>query len=125
MNYISSFSVTDPSAAAFGQNDESTCLNALANGLGAAATDYQGVLANGVVPAATSCTVKHSTTVDLYGVVNVTEKFNVHASVTNLFNTKAPLDWETYGGGTIPFNPSLHVQGAIGAFFTVGATYTF
>jgi iron complex outermembrane receptor protein len=51
----------------------------------------------------------------------------VHGSVTNLFNTKAPLDWATYGGalGEVPWNPSLHLQGAIGTFFNVGATYKF
>jgi hypothetical protein len=36
-------------------------------------------------------------------------------------------DWATYGGalGVVPWNPSLHLQGAIGTFFTLGATYRF
>jgi hypothetical protein len=47
--------------------------------------------------------------------------------VVNATNAKAPLDWGTYGGalGEVPWNPSLHTQGAIGAFFTLGATYKF
>jgi iron complex outermembrane receptor protein len=45
--------------------------------------------------------------------------------VLNLFNHGAPLDWATYGGGAAPYNPSLHQQGAIGRFTTIGASYTF
>lgn len=126
VNYVSAFSVIDPSAAAFGQADQSTCLNALQTQGGAAGLPYLGVLASGQVPSAVSCTVKHFTTFDLYGRANVTEKLSIHASVLNAFNTKGPLDWATYGGGgAVPWNPALHSQGAIGAFFTLGATYKF
>jgi iron complex outermembrane receptor protein len=102
-------------------------LNSLSNQGGAAGTDYAGPLSNGIIPGATSCTVKHFTTFDLYSTWDITEHLNVHGSVTNLFNTKAPLDWATYGGalGAVPWNPSLHLQGAIGAFFNLGATYKF
>jgi iron complex outermembrane receptor protein len=127
VNYISAFNVTDPTLIAFEGIPAATCLDALSNEGGAAGADYAGVLANGTIPAATSCTVKHFTTVDLYGSWDLTRHFNVHGSVTNLFNTKAPLDWATYGGalGEVPWNPSLHLQGAIGTFFNVGATYKF
>jgi iron complex outermembrane receptor protein len=127
VNYISAFNVTDPTLIAFEGIPAATCLDALSNEGGAAGADYAGVLANGTIPAATSCTVKHFTTVDLYGSWDLTKHFNVHGSVTNLFNTKAPLDWATYGGalGEVPWNPSLHLQGAIGTFFNVGATYKF
>jgi iron complex outermembrane receptor protein len=127
VNYISAFNVTDPTLIAFEGIPAATCLDALTNEGGAAGNDYAGVLANGTIPAATSCTVKHFTTVDLYGSWDLTKHFNVHGSVTNLFNTKAPLDWATYGGqlGEVPWNPSLHLQGAIGTFFNVGATYKF
>jgi iron complex outermembrane recepter protein len=127
VNYISSFSVTDPTLEAFEGIPAATCLDALTNEGGAAGTDYAGVLGSGVIPPQTSCTVKHFTTVDLYGSYDLSKHFNVHASVTNLFNTKAPLDWATYGGalGEVPWNPSLHLQGAIGTFFTLGATYKF
>jgi iron complex outermembrane receptor protein len=127
VNYISSFSVTDPTLEAFEGIPAATCIDALANEGGAAGADYSGVLASGVIPPQTSCTVKHFTTVDLYGSYDLSKHFNVHTSVTNLFNTKAPLDWATYGGalGAVPWNPSLHLQGAIGTFFTLGATYRF
>jgi hypothetical protein len=37
----------------------------------------------------------------------------------------SPPDWVTYGGalGVAPWNPSLHLRGAIGQFFTLGAAY--
>jgi len=102
-------------------------LDALSTAGGAASIDYQGVLAGGAIPSATSCTVKHFTTFDLYGRYDITDKLNLHGSVLNVFDTKAPLDWATYGGalGAVPWNPSLHSQGAIGAFFTLGVTYKF
>ncbi len=127
VNYISSFSVLDPSSQAFGQGPMSTCLDALSNQGGAAGTDYAGVLGNGIVPSATSCNVNHFTTLDLYGRYNITDNLNLHASVVNATNAKAPLDWGTYGGalGEVPWNPSLHQQGAVGAFFTLGVTYKF
>jgi iron complex outermembrane receptor protein len=127
VNYISSFSVLDPSSQAFGEGPMSTCLDALSNQGGAAGTDYAGVLGNGVVPGATSCNVNHFTTLDLYGRYDITDNFNVHASVLNATNAKAPLDWGTYGGalGEVPWNPSLHQAGAVGAFFLLGATYKF
>jgi iron complex outermembrane receptor protein len=133
MNYISSFSVIDPSATAFNQGPMDTCLNSLSNQGGAAGTDYSNVLGNGIIPPQTSCTVKHFTTLDLYGKIDVTEHLNIHASILNVTNTHAPLDWATYGGGggvtpgtgSVPWNPSLHLQGAIGPFFNLGVTYKF
>ena len=133
MNYISSFSVIDPSATAFNQAPQDTCLNSLSNQGGAAGVDYSNVLGNGIIPPQTSCTVKHFTTLDLYGRVDVTEHLNIHASILNVTNTHAPPDWATYGGGggvapgtgSVPWNPSLHLQGAIGPFFNLGVTYKF
>jgi iron complex outermembrane receptor protein len=127
INYISSFNVTDPSLIAFEGIPADTCLNSLTNQGGSAGTDYAGPLNNGVIPGAVSCNVNHFTTVDFYGRWGVTDHLELHGSITNAFNTKAPLDWATYGGalGEVPWNPSLHLQGAIGAFFSVGATYKF
>jgi iron complex outermembrane receptor protein len=73
------------------------------------------------------CTVNHFTTWDLYARFDATDKLSFHGSVTNLFNAKAPLDWVTYGGalGEVPWNPSLHYAGAVGTYFSLGATYTF
>ena len=85
--------------------------------------DLGAQLGAGIIPAAVGCTVRHFTTFDLYGRFDVTPKLSLHGTVTNLFNTKAPADWVTYGGGVYPFNPSLHTAGAVGAYFSLGATY--
>ena len=62
------------------------------------------------------------TTFDLSGRWNITEAFELNASVANVFDRIAPLDPTTYGG--VNYNP-LHFSGAIGRYFTVGAKYTF
>jgi len=62
------------------------------------------------------------TTFDLSGRWNITEAFELNASVQNAFDRTAPLDPTTYGG--VNYNP-LHFSGAIGRYFTVGAKYTF
>jgi iron complex outermembrane receptor protein len=128
LNYISSFSVTDPSADAFGGGPQATCVDALTNGGGAAATVFAGVLADGTtVPANASCTVGHFTTFDIYGRWDVTQHLNLHASVLNATNTHIPYDWATYAAPNawLPYNPSLHQAGAVGPFFNLGVTYTF
>jgi iron complex outermembrane recepter protein len=126
LNFISSFGVTDPSAEAFIGSLEATCLDALTNQGGAASTNYANVLATGVIPQGVSCRVGHFTTFDLYGRFDISEHLNLHASVLNATNTHIPLDQVTYAyPGFVPFNPSLHSQGAIGPFFSLGATYTF
>jgi len=110
MNYISAFKVTDPSSIAFAGVPQDTCLEALTNGGGAASLDFANQLAAGNIPSNSMCTVNHFTTWDLYARFDATDKLSFHGSVTNLFNTKAPLDWATYGGalGEVPWNPSLH-----------------
>jgi iron complex outermembrane receptor protein len=124
VDYIGSFNVTDPSAVGFGTPPQDTCLLALTNQGGQASFDYPNVLASGKVPAATSCNVASFTTLNLFGSYNVSNHFNVHVSATNVLNAKAPLDWATYGGINAPWNPSFHLQGAIGPFYMLGVTYT-
>jgi len=113
-NYMSGISLTDPSN---GIND---CASALSEGAGA--VGFSGV--DGV-PTGVSCKVGQFITFDLAGRYNVNKNLSFNASVLNLFNQAAPFDWTTYGGGTAPYNPSLHQQGAIGTYITVGANYTF
>ena len=127
LNYIGPYDVIDPSAAAFGLAPQATCLDALTNGGGFAGQAYANQLAAGNVPGNVGCSVHHFTTYDLYAQFNLNEHLSLHASALNLFNQKAPLDWVTYGGalGVAPWNPSLHLQGAIGQFFTLGAAYKF
>jgi iron complex outermembrane recepter protein len=127
MNYIDSFQDIDPSAQLFGLEPQSTCLEALQTSGGFAGTVYANQLGANVIPANVGCTVGHFVTFDLQGRYNVTKHLDIHASAINLFNAKAPLDWVTYGGalGAVPWNPSLHLAGAIGQYFTLGATYKF
>lgn len=122
INYVSSFDVTDPAGLAMGASSEpmDTCEGALANQGGVASTAL-------IPPANVSCKVASFTTFDLSGRWDVTKQFSMFASIRNLFNRKAPLDWATYSNpGTLaPYNPSLHGAGAIGRYFTLGAQYTF
>ncbi len=115
LSYISGYSLTDPS---FGIND---CLSAV-QFAGAGATAYSGATS---VPPGVSCKVGSFTTFDLEGHYDFSKSLTFEASVLNLFNKGAPLDWATYGGGSAPYNPSLHQQGAIGRYATVGASYKF
>jgi iron complex outermembrane receptor protein len=116
-NYISGFSLNDPSA---GVTD---CPTALSVGAGSDAFDQQ--ISAGTVPAGVSCRVGSFITFDLEGRYAVSKNLSINGSILNLFNQGAPDDWTTYGGGNAPYNPSLHGQGAIGRFMTIGATYTF
>lgn len=115
LSYISGYSLTDPS---FGIND---CLSAV-QFAGAGATAYSDATS---VPPGVSCKVGSFTTFDLQGHYDFSKSLTFEASVLNLFNKGAPLDWATYGGGAAPYNPSLHQQGAIGRYATVGASYKF
>lgn len=119
VNHIGSFNLTDPS---FGYND---CLSALDGNL--ASTIYAEVIHgdNPRVPDGVSCKVASFTTVNLFGRWRLTKALELHGSVTNLFDRGFPADWNTYGGGSAPYNPSLHGAGAVGRFFSVGASYTF
>jgi iron complex outermembrane receptor protein len=48
----------------------------------------------------------------------------VHGTVLNLLNTQPPLDLQTYGSAG-DYSNAFHDAGAIGRFYSVGATYTF
>lgn len=113
VNYVSSFSVVDPSVPY-----ELTCVNAIAYGNG-----RPNFLGSATIPNA-FCTVASFTDVDLYARYEVSDHLQVHASVLNAFNKAPPVDLTTYGS-VAAFNPSFHQAGAIGAYFTVGATYKF
>ncbi len=127
LNYTDGYKDIDTSIVAFGYPPQGTCLQALADSGGFAGTVFANELAAGVIPAQVGCTVGDFITYDLYGVYNITSHLNLHASAINVFNEHAPLDYVTYGGalGAVPWNPSLHYQGAVGQFFNLGATYKF
>jgi len=120
VNYTSSFSITDPSAGL------STCLAGLQSG----APSAYGPAVAGLksLPAAwqSYCSVAHFTSANLYVNYAATEHFSVHGSITNLFNSDAPVDLQTYGGGAeLHYDASLHQDGAVGRFYLLGATYRF
>jgi iron complex outermembrane receptor protein len=120
VNYTSSFSITDPSAGL------STCLAGLQSG---APSAYGPAVAGlKTLPAAwqSYCSVAHFTSANLYVNYAATEHFSVHGSITNLFNSDAPVDLQTYGGGAeLHYDASLHQDGAVGRFYLLGATYRF
>ena len=120
VNYTSSFSITDPSA------NLNTCLAALQSGAPSAYGPAVAGLAS--LPAAWQpyCRVAHFTSANLYVNYAATEHFSVHGSITNLFNSDAPVDLQTYGGGAeLHYDASLHQDGAVGRFYLLGATYRF
>lgn len=68
------------------------------------------------------CRVKSYTTLDMSTNYKFTKNFELFGSISNVFDSKPPLDFTTYGA--IGYNP-LDYEGAIGRFFRVGARYTF
>jgi iron complex outermembrane recepter protein len=117
LNYTSSFSILDPSAG------ETTCFIAAEEGF----TSLYGERWTGDNAFIDShCSVNAFIDVDLYTRYQLTKNFEVHVSVLNIFNKQPPLDLETYGGGAeLAYDQSFDQIGAIGRFFTVGASYKF
>jgi iron complex outermembrane receptor protein len=126
LNYISSFSDVDPSVLPSGMSSSSTaaCAYAIGNNGGAGAFAYANQLNNGSM-GPMSCKTASFTTLDLYTRYQWSPSLSLHGAVTNLFNRLPPYDWATYAGMGAPYNPSLHLSGAIGRFLTIGASYTF
>lgn len=78
------------------------------------------------------CRVPSFTTFNLSGSWVVSEAFSLRVSVANLFNRTAPIDafasGSTGGGvasGGAHYDPSLHQDGAVGRYVTVGGSYRF
>src|SRR5205823_533172 len=69
------------------------------------------------------CRIASFTTVDLRGSYRPTKRAGLYVSVTNLFDRIAPLDPSAYIN--LNFDPSMHLDGAIGRTFNVGVTYDF
>ena len=120
LNYTSSFHITDPS------NGYTTCLAALKSGAPSAygpAIGAPATLASAWYP---YCSVAHFTDVNMYVKYLVSDHLSVHGSITNLFNSDAPVDLQTYGGGAeLRYDAALHQDGAVGRFFMLGGTYKF
>ncbi len=114
VNYIGSYSVTDPS---YGTPD---CASSLIS------------VFNGAQPPSNFCRVASFTTVNLNARYQLNKNWELHGSITNLFNRQAPYDLETFGSagngaetGGAPYDPALAQDGAIGRFFMLGARYTY
>ncbi|WP_077034357.1 TonB-dependent siderophore receptor [Pelomonas sp. KK5] len=117
LNYISGMSVLDATAGA----DNNVC-------------DYwlSGTFPAGVTAQSQRfCRVPSFTTVGLSARYELSKQLTLRGAVSNLFDRKAPYDLQTFGtpgngaqSGGAAYNP-MHQDGAIGRYFTVGATYTF
>jgi iron complex outermembrane receptor protein len=128
LNYVGSFDLTDASGSNFGGPSA-----LIANGIETA--DCAGGVQNGgyFAPWFTSgqptngkyCRVQGFLDVDMYGAVRLGDRWTLHLSVLNVFNQQPPLDLNTYGGGNLPYNPSMHQAGAVGRFINVGAKFEF
>ena len=111
--WINSFSVTDPSS---GGGSQSTCAGAWGAGL---------ALAGATVNSSNSqyCKVASFTSANLVLSYKVSHNVTLLFNMDNVFDAKAPLDPETYGGEFTPYNPSLDEDGVIGRYFRFGVDY--
>jgi len=112
---ISSFTVTDPSY------DVPDCSAALGH-----------IYPDGAPAQSPLCRVGAFTTVNLNWRYSLSKQWSVRAAVTNLLNTRPPIDAfasSSPGGGVAAggahYNPSLHQDGAVGRSFMLGASYSF
>ena len=113
INYISHFSIVDPSS------NIPDCGSALS---------YGGNFPGGVTPQnAQFCNVGYFLETDLYASYQLTSSFMLHASVTNLFNKQPPVDVQTYGSGSVflPYDAAMHQDGAVGRYMMIGFDYDF
>ena len=113
LEFIGHFSITDPSAGNF------TCSEAIG---------FDARFLNGLTSQNSQfCTVGYFLETNLYAAYAINASFEVHASVTNLFNKVPPIDMTTYGSGSYfyPYDAGLDQDGAVGRYFTVGLTYDF
>ena len=83
--------------------------------------DCNQVLANGA-DFPSGCRVKSFTTADLSAAFKFGKNSEIFGSIQNVFDSKPPADFETYGA--IGYNP-LDYSGAIGRFFRIGVKHQF
>jgi iron complex outermembrane recepter protein len=112
-NWISGYNLLDPSFSAL---PLTSC--ALSAAVGSGLWPTENVPSN-------FCQVKSFLETDVSGSYNFNKHWEIHGSITNLFNTQPPVDMNTYGGAIFPYNPSMHQAGAVGRLFMLGGKYTF
>jgi iron complex outermembrane receptor protein len=116
LNYVSGMKVEDSS---YNLPDCASALSTIyPNGLPAAGSPL--------------CRVPSFTTVNLNASWQLTPGLSLRMAVTNLFDRAAPIDAFASGssGGGVSsggahYNPSLHQEGAVGRYLSVGATWRF
>jgi iron complex outermembrane receptor protein len=123
-NWISSFDLTDPSGS-----NTNTPVNTCADGasMGGSYTAWFPNANNNNQPGnppGQYCKVASFLDTDLSASYKLDKHWTIHGSITNLFNQAPPLDINSYGS-VLPYDPSMHLQGAIGRFINVGANYVF
>jgi iron complex outermembrane recepter protein len=123
-NWISSFDLTDPSGSNFGGPASGTQVFTCADGVQDGGTFAPWFL-GGQPNNSKYCRVQQFLDVDMYAGYKIGDHLTVHASMLNVFNQQPPLDYNTYGGGNLPYNPSMHQAGAVGRFVNIGARYEF
>ncbi len=119
-NYVSGFSMTDPSSGI------TTCADMAAYGNPSRWT-------GGAVPPEELCKVKSFWYWNLNVQYDLNKQTQLRFAVTNLFDQQAPLDIGTYAGTGdnrnsgrgAPYNPSLHWAGVAGRSWLLGITYSF
>jgi iron complex outermembrane receptor protein len=124
-NYIGSFDLTDASGSNFGGPSSGTQIFTCAEGVQNGGT-FLPWFTTGQPNNGKYCRVQQFLDIDLYAAYKLLgDHLTVHASILNVFNQQPPLDLNTYGGGNLPYNPSLHQAGAVGRFINIGARYQF
>lgn len=115
VQHTGAFDVVDPS---YDLNDCSAALS--------------GIFPNGASAGNGLCRVGAFTTMNLALRWTVSPSLQWRFAVLNLFDRRPPIDAfasSSSGGGVAAggahYNPSLHQDGAVGRYFTLGASYTF
>jgi iron complex outermembrane receptor protein len=102
INYVSGYSLADPTAGANGLGQPGGCLS----------------------PWYASCQVASFTDIDLFGHYDLTKKFQINAHILNVFDRDAPFDPQA-NYGVKNYSSNWAQQGAVGRFFQVGMRYLF
>lgn len=73
------------------------------------------------------CRIPSFASTDLNVTYKVSKNLSLRASILNVFDKAPPIDVATYGnsGNLTSYNASLHQAGAVGRFFSIGASYSF
>lgn len=116
LNWVGSFSGLDPST---GIND---CAD-VAIGVGGR-TYFAN---NDNITPAQYCKIHSFMSTDLNATYKLTKNVTLRASILNAFDRAPPIDVGTYGnaGNLTSYNATLHQAGAVGRFFSIGASYAF